>query len=34
MGVPGKVVRKISEKEFSMLRQHARGYVELMKKYN
>lgn len=33
MGVPGKVVRKISEKEFKMLREHAEGYVELMKKY-
>jgi gamma-carbonic anhydrase len=33
MGVPGKVVRKISEEEFTMLREHAEGYVELMKKY-
>lgn len=33
MGVPGKIVRKISEKEFTMLREHAEGYVELMKKY-
>jgi carbonic anhydrase/acetyltransferase-like protein (isoleucine patch superfamily) len=33
MGIPGKVVRKISEEEYNMLREHAESYVELMKKY-
>lgn len=33
MGIPGKVVRKLTEKEQTMLREHAEGYVELMKSY-
>ncbi len=33
MGIPGKVVRQISEKEFAMLREHADSYVDLMKNY-
>jgi carbonic anhydrase/acetyltransferase-like protein (isoleucine patch superfamily) len=33
MGVPGKVIRKISEEEYNMLREHAEGYVELMQNY-
>ena len=33
MGVPAKVVRNLSEEEVEGLRNHARGYVELMKKY-
>ncbi len=33
MGVPGKVVRKITEDEASYLKEHAEGYVQLMKEY-
>lgn len=33
MGVPGKIVRKISEAEMKMLREHAESYVNLMKNY-
>ncbi|MFW6149745.1 MAG: gamma carbonic anhydrase family protein [Atribacterota bacterium] len=33
MGVPGKVVRKITEKEMNMLKEHADSYVMLMKGY-
>jgi len=33
MGIPGKVVRQISKKEYDMLREHAGGYVKLMKNY-
>mgnify|MGYP001128072550 CR=1 FL=1 len=33
MGIPGKVVRKLTDKEYAMLREHADGYVELMKSY-
>jgi carbonic anhydrase/acetyltransferase-like protein (isoleucine patch superfamily) len=33
MGIPGKVVRKITEKEMIMLKQHADSYVKLMKNY-
>lgn len=33
MGVPGKVVRGLSEDEINMLREHAKEYVELMKSY-
>ncbi|HOR42411.1 MAG TPA: gamma carbonic anhydrase family protein [Atribacterota bacterium] len=33
MGVPGKVVRKITEKEISALKEHAESYVKLAKKY-
>ena len=33
MGIPGKVVRKISEAEMNMLREHADSYVNLMKSY-
>jgi len=33
MGIPGKVVRQITEKEKKMLKEHANSYVELMKDY-
>jgi carbonic anhydrase/acetyltransferase-like protein (isoleucine patch superfamily) len=33
MGVPGKVVREITEEEISSLKEHAEGYVRLMKEY-
>ena len=33
MGIPGKVVRQISEEESSYLKEHAEGYVRLMKEY-
>ena len=33
MGIPGKVVRKINEDEASHLKEHAEGYVRLMKEY-
>lgn len=33
MGIPGKIVRKISEAEMNMLREHAKSYVNLMKNY-
>ena len=33
MGIPGKVVRGITEKEMAMLLEHAEGYVKLMKNY-
>ena len=33
MGIPGKVVRKISEEEVSHLKGHAEDYVRLMKEY-
>jgi carbonic anhydrase/acetyltransferase-like protein (isoleucine patch superfamily) len=33
MGIPGKVVRQISKQEYDMLREHAEGYVKLMKNY-
>lgn len=33
MGIPGKVVRKITEDEAFHLREHAEGYVQLMKEY-
>ena len=33
MGIPGKVVRKITEKELSLLREHAESYVQLMNSY-
>lgn len=33
MGIPGKVVRKITEQEQSFLKEHADGYVKLMKTY-
>ncbi len=33
MGIPGKVVRKITEQELSLLKGHAEGYVALMKTY-
>jgi len=33
MGIPGKVVRKVNEKELEMLKEHADSYVELMKNY-
>jgi carbonic anhydrase/acetyltransferase-like protein (isoleucine patch superfamily) len=33
MGIPGKVVRQIGEEESSYLKEHAEGYVRLMKEY-
>jgi len=33
MGIPGKVVRQITEKEIMMLKEHADSYVELLKNY-
>lgn len=33
MGIPGKVVRQISQNEIMMLKNHADSYVELMKNY-
>ncbi|HDK26959.1 MAG TPA: gamma carbonic anhydrase family protein [Candidatus Atribacteria bacterium] len=33
MGIPAKVVRNLTEEEIEGLRNHAMGYVELMKKY-
>ncbi|MBN2395224.1 MAG: gamma carbonic anhydrase family protein [Candidatus Atribacteria bacterium] len=33
MGVPGRVVRQISQKEVIMLKEHADQYVQLMMKY-
>ena len=33
MGIPGKVVRKITEDEGIHLKEHAEGYVRLMKEY-
>ncbi len=33
MGIPGKVVRNISEEESLYLKEHAEGYVQLMKEY-
>lgn len=33
MGIPAKVVRNLTEEEVEGLRNHAMGYVELMKKY-
>lgn len=33
MGVPGKVVRKITDKEISALKEHVEAYVKLAKKY-
>ena len=33
MGVPGKVVKKITEEELVFLKKHAEDYVKLMKEY-
>ncbi len=33
MGIPGKVVRKVTEEEITELQKHADGYVDLMKNY-